>query len=268
MKALYVLITAFILALLYLPIAMAVNLRITITGAGYVTSGYPSWITCDSQCNSYVPPGYDITLTATSYGNSPFADWGGACSGTESRCTLKMDGDVDVTATFAGQVVKEYELTVYRTGKGKGTIESEPSGVYVGSTFNYDYNNFAGGTAVVLTAIPASNSKFASWSGGCSSTDGNKCTITMDADKQATAEFASAEAVKYTLSVKKSGTGSGSVASNMNIKCGDVCSESVNDQESVALSATPDENSQFDGFSWPCSVTAACTVYMDQDTVI
>jgi len=264
MRKLYLIIILF-LAALQLPIAMADDLRITVSGAGYVTSGYPSYITCDGQCTSYVPPGAEITLTATSYGDSPFAGWGGACSGTESRCTLVMDGDRDVTATFTGQVVKEYELTAYRAGNGKGTIESEPSGVYVGSTFSYDYNNFAEGTTVTLTATPNANSKFVGWSGDCSSTDGNKCTITMNSDKQATAEFASTEAVKYTLTIKKSGTGSGIISSSKNIRCGDVCYEYVNEGESVVLTATPDASSSFDGWSGDCSGTGTCTITANLD---
>lgn len=84
MKALYLIIAAVILAAVQLPDSAAFNMRLTVSGSGYVTSGSPSFITCDGICNAiYVPPGAEITLTATPYGNSQFAGWGGACSGTE-----------------------------------------------------------------------------------------------------------------------------------------------------------------------------------------
>jgi len=174
MKALYLIIAAVILAAVQLPDSAAFNMRLTVSGSGYVTSGSPSFITCDGICNAiYVPPGAEITLTATPYGNSQFAGWGGACSGTDQRCTLVMNNDREITATFSGQAVAEYQLTVYRNGNGKGTIQSNPSGIFVGSTFSYDYSKFAGGSAVEITATPDSSSKFVAWSGDCTGTSPN-----------------------------------------------------------------------------------------------
>jgi len=55
---------------------------------------------------------------------------------------------------------------------------------------------------------------------------------------------------QYTLMVSKSGTGSGTVTSNPSgIDCGSDCSESYNQETIVALSATPDADSTFGGWS-------------------
>ncbi len=170
-----------IVLLLAIPNAFADKVMINVSGQGYVSSSYPYWVNCDSQCNIDVAE--TITLKATGYGNSEFVGWSGACSGSEPSCTISGGA---ITAIFSGKLVKEYSLTVQRNGE-KGTISSDPSGIYVGSTFSYDYTKFAEGTKVILTAIQAEGA-FKSWT-GCSSVDGNVCTVLMESDKIVTAEF-------------------------------------------------------------------------------
>ncbi len=46
------------------------------------------------------PQGTSVTLTAKAQGNSIFAGWSGACSGTSNTCTVFMNGNASVTATF------------------------------------------------------------------------------------------------------------------------------------------------------------------------
>jgi len=41
-----------------------------------------------------------ITLTATAGSRSTFTGWSGACSGTATTCTVSMNSDKSVTATF------------------------------------------------------------------------------------------------------------------------------------------------------------------------
>ncbi len=44
--------------------------------------------------------GLQVTLTATADAGSVFAGWSGACTGTDPECTLVVDRQWDVTATF------------------------------------------------------------------------------------------------------------------------------------------------------------------------
>ena len=67
-------------------------------GAGIVTSS-PSGISCGTDCFQKVTEGTAVTLRATPSATSTFTGWGGACSGTDS-CTVTMDADTSVTATF------------------------------------------------------------------------------------------------------------------------------------------------------------------------
>jgi len=111
-----------------------------------------------------------VTLTATPATGWHFSGWSGACSGT-GPCTITMDADKTVSATFA---INTHTLTVQQVGQG--TINQTPPG----SIFDY-------GTAITLTATPAGGWRFSNWSGACSGS--GDCHITMSADKTVTAVF-------------------------------------------------------------------------------
>ena len=66
---------------------------------GYVYST-PRALNCGSTCTVSFGSGSSVTLTAGTTGSTVFAGWGGACTGTAPSCTLTMDGNKSVTATF------------------------------------------------------------------------------------------------------------------------------------------------------------------------
>ena len=74
-------------------------------------------------------------------------------------------------------------LTVAKTGAGAGTVTSLPAGISCGSACSF---SFSDGQAVVLTAVPASNSAFTGWSGAADCADGS---VTMNAATSCTANF-------------------------------------------------------------------------------
>jgi len=72
--------------------------------------------------------------------------------------------------------------------------------------------------------------------------------------------------ITYTLTVSKTGTGSGTVTSSpAGINCGTDCSETYNSGTSVTLTATPDSGSTFTGWSGDCSGTGTCTLIIDSN---
>jgi hypothetical protein len=90
------------------------------------------------------------------------------------------------TVTFTCNATTMYplNLTVTRTGTASGTVTSSPAGVSCTTTCTV---NFATATTVVLTATPASGSRFLGWSGAC--TGLGSCTLTMSAAQSVTAVF-------------------------------------------------------------------------------
>lgn len=75
------------------------------------------------------------------------------------------------------------------------------------------------------------------------------------------------EPTSFTLTVAKSGTGSGTVRGT-NIDCGEDCTESLAQGTSVMLNATPDSGSTFAGWGGACSGTTTCSVSMDSDKAV
>ena len=73
-------------------------------------------------------------------------------------------------------------MTLTKAGTGSGTVTGP--GIDCGSDCTEAY---ASGTAVTLTASPATSSNFSGWSGACTGTGG--CTVTMSAAKSVTASF-------------------------------------------------------------------------------
>jgi hypothetical protein len=146
------------------------------TGVGDVFSNPPG-IACSPTCNANFSPGTVVTLTAAASGGSTFAGWSGeGCSGTGS-CTVTMDANRVVIATFnpAGGMSN---LTIQKQGTGSGTVTSQPPGIDCGTTC---VATFPTGTVVTLTATPAAGSTFAGWAGPrCGGT--RPCTITLDSD--------------------------------------------------------------------------------------
>ena len=82
------------------------TLSVNKAGSGVITSS-PAGISCGADCTEVYTAGTVVTLTAAPDGNSSFAGWSGACTGS-GTCTVTMDAAKSVTATFA---LKTYTIT-------------------------------------------------------------------------------------------------------------------------------------------------------------
>ncbi len=232
---------------------------------GTVTSA-PTGIDCGPTCSHDFAAGSDVTLTATADTGSTFTGWSGSgisCSGT-GTCTVALNADEIVTATFNSVPAGDHALSVAKTGNGSGTVTSAPAGIACGTTCSAA---FPAGSSVTLTAAPAAGAAFAGWSGaGCSGT--GTCVVTMSADQSVTATFNLTTATP-TLSVAKTGNGSGTVTSApAGIACGTTCSAGLPAGSSVTLTAEPDQGSELTGWSGSgisCPGTGPCVVAMNAD---
>lgn len=154
-----------------------------------------------------------------------------------------------------------YALTVTKSGSGSGTVSSSPSGINCGTSCT-TYNYY--GTTYTLTATPSADSVFSGWS-ACPGT--GTCTVMLDEPKTVTAIFTKKN--YYTLTVTKAGSGSGSVTSSpAGINCGASCSSYNYSGTTYTLTATPDADSVFSGWSGACSGTGTCTVSLYDNTTV
>lgn len=155
----------------------------------------------------------------------------------------------------------KYTLTIAKSGTG--TVTSAPAGITCGTDCSEVYAN---GTAVTLTASPASGFTFKGWSGDCAGTSAN-CTVVMTAARNATATFEVIPTpppapTTYTLSVAKSGSGT-VTSSPAGINCGADCSEAYASATSVTLTAAPASGYTFTAWSGACAGSnLTCTVSM------
>ncbi len=233
------------------------------SGTGVVTSD-PNGIFCGNGCTTDFETGRTVTLNATPTNGSAFIGWtGGGCSGT-GPCIVSMTADLTVTATFAAASTFA-TLTLIKLGLGEGTVSSDPSGIAACAATCTA--NFALGTRVSLTPTPGNGSTFAGWGGAC---DGmGACNVNMDGNRTVTATFNPPVNVSR-LTIQKTGTGSGRIASNPNgIDCGSSCVALFATGSTVRLTVNPDTGSVFTGWTTgPCMLGVPCTVLMDTDQTI
>ncbi len=223
-------------------------------GSGTVTSASGT-ISCGSTCSNTFVSGANVTLTATPATGSVFGGWSGACSGV-GACSISMDQDRSVTATFT--TLPTHTLTVIKTGSGNGTITETRGSLSCRSTCTASASI---GLRITLVATPGPGSTFAGWSGACRGR--GTCQVTMNQARSVTATFTAVPT--YTLTVSKSGPGSGSVvASAGELNCGDVCSSSYTKNTKLVLTAVPSGGSRFVGWSGACGGRRTCQVTMSQ----
>jgi len=70
------------------------------SASGTVTSS-PSGINCGSDCSEVYAINTSVTLTASAGSGASFKEWGGACSGTSTTCTVAMSAAKSAKATFS-----------------------------------------------------------------------------------------------------------------------------------------------------------------------
>ena len=212
------------------------------TGNGRVVSDPPG-IDCGTDCSESFGRGTELTLTVTPDANSSFDGWGGD---EDCGAFMVLDFDTNCTVIFT-QIAPptHFTLTVEKAGTGSGTATSLPAGIDCGSDCSEEYTN---GTVVTLSAEADPGSQFTGWSGACTGTDA--CMVTMDEDRAVTAMFLHTDgSTGFTLTVKRTGTGSGTVTSlPEGINCPDDCSEIFPEDTEISLSQSAGQGSLFLGW--------------------
>jgi len=129
------------------------------------------WVSLSPSYDDY-SEGTQVSLTATPAAEYEFVSWSGDVSGESPTVTVTMDSDKEVAANFR---IIQYVLTAAVSPPEGGRV-SPSSGTY------------DSGDSVSLTATPAAEYEFVSWSGDVS-VGSPTVTVTMDSDKEITANF-------------------------------------------------------------------------------
>jgi hypothetical protein len=210
--------------------------------------------TTGDDCTWIVPTDSVLTLVEGPDPGNVFSTWGGDCSGSDVACTVVMDNNRAVSATFVQAATATLTIAI----KGAGHVEGPGLACQGPGTCLQEEPLH---TTLSLHADPAENYVFSGWTGGGCEGVGRDCMITMDAARSVSATFSPI------LSVSVTGNGLVSAGTGA-INCGQgatVCSAPFAQGTSVTLVATPALGSTFTGWTGACGGSATtCTVLMSK----
>jgi hypothetical protein len=221
-------------------------------------------------CEDVFAGGTVVTLTATAPEGNIFRGWGGDCEDSEPTCTLTVDSEKQVTASFA-PTSRFVSVSIF--GNGGGSVVSSPAGIdCTGSGGSKDgacFWHFPAESQVVLTATPNASSVFAGWTQGCPAAE-SVCTLSMNQSHFVSAVFEP----KQMLSLSLAGNGSGRVTSSpagidcaiLNGKPDDPCIAGFATGTQVTLTALRESGSthRWDGICKAFGTADTCTITMNQ----
>ncbi|MCP4698322.1 MAG: DUF1566 domain-containing protein [Gammaproteobacteria bacterium] len=185
--------------------------------------------------------GYTVTLGATPAACHVFDAWSGDCTGGNPSCTLTMDGDKSVSASFSKP---RYALSVTAL---HGTVTRSP-----------DAADYECGASVTLTALPESGYRFLGWQGaGIADPASAAVSVTLNAARQVTALFELQAYPPPALTLSPPGGGSLALSPDRT---------QYSHGESVTLSATPAACHVFNAWSGDCAGgNPVCDLTMDAE---
>lgn len=163
---------------------------------------------------------YGTTATITAYASAGyhFTGWSGDAGGTTNPVGVYMDRSKAATANFA---INTYTVTTGVNPAGTGSVSG-------GGSYNH-------GSTATLTASPNTGYHFTGWSGDAGGS-ANPTTLTVDANKNVTANFA---INTYTVTTVVSPAGSGSITGGGTYNYG----------STATVTATPAAGYYFTGWS-------------------
>ena len=257
------------------PLPAALTIVSTSTSGQATVRSAPAGIDCTvngsvltGTCAFTFPGDALVVLTTTPAALSELLSWTNDCSAaTGTSCTIATS-----QSRLVGVALRAFRtLTITGTGNGTGSVTS-PAGlncvITAGITSGNCSINVTDGSSVTLTASATSPNSFRAWSGDCTSSTGNTCTLTMNTNRAPGARFDA----PVLLTATPSGTGNGSIIASGVISCtrtnnanAGTCSNNLNFGTVVTLTASTGSFSTFVGWTGACTGSATtCQVTMDQ----
>jgi hypothetical protein len=201
--------------------------------------------------NETYPYETELTLYAEEESGSEFVEWEGDCSGVEAECSLIVDEDLGVIASFAFE--PPFELAIGAGGTGAGSFECEVNGGEP-EACEEEYEE---GDEVNVLAEPKPGSEFVEWNGDCDFVSGNECEVEMTSDKSVEAVFDLVPT--YSLAVTLAGEGEGTVECEVEGGPAEECEAEYEEGTELTLVATPESGSTFAGFSAGTGSASGCS---------
>ena len=160
--------------------------------AGSVTSPDSSrdeFVCAGTTCTYWVWPGSVVSMDASAERPVSFHNWGGACRGRQSNCTITVRN-----STTAVAFLRQYPWLWARPMWGNGTVTSTNGDINC-TSFPQGYPQgdcqvvYPPGTTVTLTAIPSPGERFINWTGPCAERTNPVCVVTVTRNTKVSAFF-------------------------------------------------------------------------------
>ena len=229
----------------YTPV-FAVNNDVVLT---VQTNGSSRGSVIPSVGNHTYKNGDVIDLEATANAGYRFNYWSGDPVDGDPNvetATITMNGDKTVTANFDHL---KYLLTMAVSPSGGGSVTPA-----VGS---YNYNSEE---VVQISATPAAGYKFTGWTGDVANSQSSSTSVTMNSDKEVTANFALENDFTLTIDVSPIDGGSTSPAAGTHVYA---------QNQVVTVTATPAAGFQFKNWlgdvADPNAATTTITISQDKN---
>jgi len=237
--------------------------------------------------NTFTPEGTTIFNTLKNNANLFLLLCGHMHSSTDGAAYLEQLGDDGHNIHIMEADYQDYPnggngyLRILRFSpaddKIYATTYSPYSNTYITSSpdqMEMSYNMFSSTTFEVVgteNSVASDSNASINWAGLSNSSGYEWYAVASDGAASTTSStwsFTTSQNT-YTLSVSKTGSGSGTVTSNpTGINCGSDCSEIYTYNTSVILTAIPSSDSTFTGWGGTCSGSDTCTVTMDSNKAV
>ncbi len=239
-------------------------LTLTAGSNGTLSTNYTGCDASSSPCS--IPEGTEVVITANPDSTYRISSWGNACSSigkSTNTCTLSIDADKTASVDFE---VIIHTLTLMAGSNGSLSTD------YGSCDASSSPCSIPEGTEVIITATPDSTYRISSWGNACSSIgkSTSTCTLTIDTDKTASADFEIIPSTTYMLTLT---AGSDGTLSTDYGSC-DVSSSpcSIPEGTVVVITATPIEEHSIHSWGGACSsigsLTSTCTLTINGNTEV
>lgn len=234
----------------------------------YWTAPSPNQVTvdtCGSNFDTYLAVFQGATFPLALLGSND--DSGGDACGLRSSYTfVPTQGQTYriAVSAFSSYGSGDYKLRIYqgplvplkytvaaaKQGTGSGTVYMQGyERIRCGDVCSQEFND---GAFVQMFAVPDEGSEFAGWKNEPACPGQTNCQMNLTGSETFTAVFT--DMLHKTLTVKKNGSGKGTVSSNVTgIKCGATCSHVYDTGTVVKLTPKPAAGSKFTGWAGACT---------------
>ena len=226
--------------------------------------------TNNDDCSQTYVQNTQVQLTANANSNYSFGGWSSDCSGTDNPLTVIMDSSKLCSASFAFMADTEpnqFTFTSQADVAINTTITSNPaiiSGINTATTTVISNGEYSinGGTFSSNNGMVSNGNIVSVRHTSSSNYSSNKSsTLTIGS---ISANFVSSTQAIPTYTLTTSAT-NGNISAN-GISCGTDCTETYNENTSIALTATADNGYDFSSWSGDCSGTDnPLTINIDSD---